>query len=193
MSDTGATPVSVPPVATELSVAAGTLYDASNTIVTSDPLASASFASDNPDLATITMNDDGLTATGQTTGAEGTFNVTGSGTTEAGVAVAGISVPVTVAPGPPVTFQINVTVGGPVPPPAPAPETPVVDPATNLPLYVYSGTDPVDTTAWTASTDVAGPNSEVLYTFNADTAGGAPTGVGGDWALFQGTPTPVGG
>jgi hypothetical protein len=74
--------------------------------------------------------------------------------------------------------------------PAPAP-TPVLDPASQLPLYVVAEGAVVDTTAWTAVTDVTGDAGETLYTFNADTVGQPPTGVGGDWSLFQGTPTPV--
>jgi hypothetical protein len=71
--------------------------------------------------------------------------------------------------------------------------TTTTDPTTGLPLYTFDGSGVPDLTVWTAVTDVTGPNSETLYTFDADTAGQPPTGVvTGTWDLFTGTPAPVG-
>ncbi|MDE2096476.1 MAG: hypothetical protein KGL39_04460 [Patescibacteria group bacterium] len=83
--------------------------------------------------------------------------------------------------------------GSQAPPPAPpAPAAFVADPATGKPLYVeVDTTQGVDTTAWTAVTDVTDPGGKALYTFNADAAGGPATGVGGNWVLYTGTPTPA--
>lgn len=117
MSDTAATPVTVKPVATEIDVAPGAVSDAEGFPVTSDPLASAVFGLDNPALGTITMNPDNLTAKIETSGNEGTCNVTGTGTTAAGVAVVGKPAAFVVQAGPPATFDIGLT----VPPPAPVP------------------------------------------------------------------------
>lgn len=61
------------------------------------------------------------------------------------------------------------------------PATAPVAPAAALPQYTYSGTDPVDTTQWTA---VPGTTPQ-QYTFSGDTAGQPATGdgLGGVWNL----------
>jgi hypothetical protein len=72
-------------------------------------------------------------------------------------------------------------------PPAPA-AVQAVDPATNLPLYSYEGTAAIDTTQWTAVTDVTASSGDTLYTFSGDTAGAAPTGaVADEWVPYTGT------
>ncbi len=75
--------------------------------------------------------------------------------------------------------------------PTPPASGPVIDPASGLPLYVIADGSTPDLTAWTAVTDVTGPNGQVLYTFNADAVGQPPAGVGGPWTLFVGVPTPA--
>lgn len=74
--------------------------------------------------------------------------------------------------------------GGTTPPPPPAT---VFDPADDLPLYEYSGTDPVQSPPWTNVADVTGPEGLPLYTFAGDTAGQAPTGTATDWTPYTGT------
>lgn len=76
-------------------------------------------------------------------------------------------------------------------PPPPPVETPVLDPATQLPLYVPPAGATIDPTVWVTVTDVTGDNAAPLYTFASDTPGNPPTGVVDGWTLFQGTPTPV--
>jgi len=70
--------------------------------------------------------------------------------------------------------------------------TQAFDPASELALYSFAGTDAIDPTEWTAVTDVTGPASEVLYTYAGDVANGAPTGAAaGEWVPFTGTLTLV--
>jgi hypothetical protein len=60
------------------------------------------------------------------------------------------------------------------------------DPATSLPLYVYSGTDPVSS-EWTAVTDVTGTAGATLYTFSGDSSAASPTGTtAGVWTPYTG-------
>jgi len=90
---------------------------------------------------------------------------------------------VTWTPGTPAAGGGTPPGGGTTPPPV------VTDPTSGLPLYVeVDPTQAVDPTAWTAVTDVVDPGGEALYTFDADTAGQPPTGVGGNWELYVGTP-----
>lgn len=76
-----------------------------------------------------------------------------------------------------------------IPPPPSGPQA--FDPASNLPLYSYLGTDPVPAD-WTAVTDVQGAGGATLYTFSGDTAGAAPTGAAaGVWVPYTGALTTV--
>ena len=94
--------------------------------------------------------------------------------------------PLTAAIGNLVT-QVGVTSA--IPPAAPVQ---AFDPGTNLPLYSYAGTAPVQSPPWTQVSDVTGPNGEALYTFANDTSGQPPTGAApGQWVPFTGTTTPA--
>jgi hypothetical protein len=68
--------------------------------------------------------------------------------------------------------------------------TPAVDPGSGKPLYIYSGTGPIDTSFWT-QVSVTATSGDPLYTFANDTVGGAPTGASPEWTVYTGMPQTV--
>lgn len=112
-------------------------------------------------------------------------------TVNAGSAIDKSAVPGSPTPAPaPAPEPTPAPTPAPEPTPAPAPEpTPAPSPTpvqAPQPVYTYSGTDPVDPTAWPAApfTDA---NGDQLYYFSGDSLGGAPTGDGqGGFSVYQG-------
>ena len=64
------------------------------------------------------------------------------------------------------------------------PVVPVVPPVAK-PLYEFTGTGAVDATVWTVAS-VKAADGTALYTFNADVAGGQPTGADPTWVVYTG-------
>lgn len=145
--------------------------------------------------------------------APGIVNITCTGTLANGNVIATLTGTAEVTPGDAVTGKLTFTAGPtpvptpappiptpappiptPVPTPTPSALTPVFDPNSDLPLYVYDGTSPVDGTIWTEVTDATGSAGETLFTNINDTPGSTtPVGVSDTWPLYQGdivAPTP---